>query len=239
MMLAPTHRPRHVALAALALAIVAATRTAAAQPTPSDLPAVPTRVAPGTPVTPGTAVTPGAPVTPGATPGTAVTPGMPPNYGPPSPSMWPTPSELPPGYAAPGYYQAPYPMQTVPLNDPYALPPLPARRRHDNGLFVGGVFMVSGGMALVLLGAYFVASAAERIDIYCDTPSFPCAHKTDGPRLTGGALLMTVGTLAGAAGIPMWFIGSQYELTPKGEKKATLVPEVRVGAGTGSLTFHF
>ena len=88
--------------------------------------------------------------------------------------MWPTPSELPPGYAAPAYYQAPYPgLQAVPLSDPYALPPLPARRRHDTGPFVGGVFMVSGGMGLALLGAYFVSSAAERIDIYCDTPIVP------------------------------------------------------------------
>jgi hypothetical protein len=127
----------------------------------------------------------------------------------------------------------------VPLSDPYALPPLPPRRRHDTGLFVGGVFMVSGGMALALLGAYFVSSAAERIDIYCDTPSFPCAHKTDAPRMTGGALLMTVGALASAGGIPMWFVGSRWEVVRKDEKKAALAPEVRVGAGTASLTLHF
>ncbi len=130
-------------------------------------------------------------------------------------------------------------MQAVPLSDPYALPPLPPRRRKDTGHFVGGVLLVSGGMGIVLAGAYLVASAAERIDIYCDTPSFPCAHKTDAPRMTGGALLMTAGTLAAAAGIPMWFIGSQYVLVPKDEKKAALVPEVRVGAGSASLTFHF
>ena len=51
---------------------------------------------------------------------------------------------------------------------------------------------------------------------------------------------MTAGVPAGAAGIPMWFIGSQYVMAvPKDEKKASFIPEVRVGAGNGSLTFRF
>jgi hypothetical protein len=94
-------------------------------------------------------------------------------------------------------------------------------------------------MATVLTGSYFVASAAGRIEIYCDTPSFPCAYKTDAQRLTGGAIMMTAGTLVAAAGIPMWFVGARY--VPDEKKPAQAAPpvDVRVGAGSASLSFRF
>jgi hypothetical protein len=247
MTLVPTHRPHHLALTALVLAVAASSRTAAADTPPTALPPLPGP--PGAGPQPGSApakAAPGAPVTPGKPVVPPTTPALPPGYGapgagvPPGPT-WTSPGELPPGYVAPGYYQAPqYPgMQPVPLSDPYALPPLPPRQRKDTGLFVGGVLMVSGGMALALVGSYFVSSAAEAIDIYCDMPSVPCAHKTDAARMTGGALMMTAGALAAVAGIPMWFIGSQYVVVPKDEKKAARQPEVRVGAGSASLSFRF
>ena len=113
------------------------------------------------------------------------------------------------------------------------------------GLFVGGVIAVTGGMSAVLLGSYFVASAAGRIDIYCDRPSIPCATKDDGPRMTGGAVVMAIGALAGAAGIPMWLIGSQYVTIPASEKTASekptasAVPEVHIGPLGASATLRF
>jgi hypothetical protein len=84
-------------------------------------------------------------------------------------------------------------------------------------LFVGGIVAVTGGMAAVLLGSYFVSSGVGRIEIYCDTPSVPCAYKNDAPRMTGGAVLMVAGALAGVAGIPMWLVGSEYVVIPKGD----------------------
>ena len=102
--------------------------------------------------------------------------------------------------------------------------------------------MVSGGMASPCSSApgLRLGLAAERIDIYCDTPSFPCAHSTDAPRMTKAAAADGLaGALAGIAGIPMWFIGSQYEAAPQDEKKVARIPEVRLGAGTASVTFRF
>ena len=217
--------PRRISLCAVACALAAVARTAAADPPPSDLPplARPTSAAP--PPAPGAPAPPGlAWLAPGAAPaGSAPAGSVPPGY-------------APPGYAPPGYYAGQYPMTP---QSSYVLPePLP-RRRRDGGLFVGGVVAVAGGMAAVLVGAYLVSSAAGAIDIYCDSPSFPCAHKTDAVRLTGGAIMMAGGTALGIAGIPMWLIGSQYVTLPTGEKKAALPPEVRVGAGSASVTFHF
>lgn len=232
MTLASLHR---ISLCALACAATALARTAAAEG-PSNLPPVP-----------GPAPKPPGP--PVIVPGSATPPGlawMAPSYTPPGPGSV-APSATPPGYGLP--YQLPgYPAPSYPASGyygsqyfqtSYVLPePLP-RRRRDTGLFVGGVIAVAGGMAAVLVGAYLVSSAAGAIDIYCDTPSFPCAHKTDAVRLTGGAILMAGGTALGIAGIPMWLVGSQYVTLPRGDKKAALRPDVRVGVGSASLTWRF
>jgi hypothetical protein len=103
------------------------------------------------------------------------------------------------------------------------------------------VVSVGAGLTFVLIGSYLVASAADRIPIYCDTPTTPCAFKDDGTRLVGGAIMMAGGTLLGIAGIPMWFVGSRYVTIPKGEqeKKAALVPELRLGPGSASVSFRF
>jgi hypothetical protein len=94
-------------------------------------------------------------------------------------------------------------------------------------------------MAVVLVGSYFVASAAGRIDIFCDQPSVPCAYKNDAARMTGGAIMMAAGALIGAAGVPMWVIGGQHIVIPKGSQPSSWVPEVRVGPLSGSVALHF
>ncbi len=222
----PHARSAYAAVAAAALALVAAPRTAAADPPPSDLPPVG-----GAPVaSPAPAPVPAPAPTPPTTP---VRPPIEPfapfaGVGAP-PGLMTTP----PGYAAP-YPWAP-PMVQAPAN--VALPPLPPRRYNSPSLFAGGVTAVVVGMSTVLVGSYFVASAPGRIEIYCDTPSFPCAYKTDAQRLTGGAIMMTAGTLIAVAGIPMWFIGARRVVD---EKKAAAQPvDVRVGAGTASLSVRF
>jgi hypothetical protein len=172
---------------------------------------------------------------PPATPGKPV---VPPNRPPPAGGYGYSGWDVPPGYGTGARYPypAPYQVVTPTLTDPYAVPPPLPRRRRDMGLFVGGVIAVSAGMGMALLGSYFVASAADRIEIYCDMPSTPCAHKTDAPRMTGGALLMAAGAALGAAGVPMWFVGSQYVVE---EKKAALRPEVRIGPGGAAVTLRF
>jgi hypothetical protein len=109
------------------------------------------------------------------------------------------------------------------------------------GLFVGGAMSVAIGMGTVLLGSYFVASAAGRIDVYCDMPSIPCAHKDDGTRMTVGGVMMGLGGLLGAAGVPMWLFGSQWVYVPKSEKRPARLelPELRVGPAGGSVSLQF
>ena len=72
-----------------------------------------------------------------------------------------------------------------PIVQSESLPAMPPRRYYNPSLFAGGVTAVTVGTATVLVGSYLVASAPGRIEIYCDTPSFPCAYKTDAQRLTG------------------------------------------------------
>jgi hypothetical protein len=240
---------RGLAGAALTFALAVAARMANADTPPPS----------AAPVFPGTLVTPsGAPVPapPSASP--PARPGLPPGYV--SPGDVPPGYVVPPGYGAPpGYGVSPYygaagpqgyyppPMAQAAARpapfDPYFLPPPPPRRHYDVKLFAGGVTAVVGGMATVLVGAYFVSSAANRIDIYCDTPSFPCAHLTDASLLTGGAVLMAFGALVGAAGIPMWIVGSQYVTVPKEETKAAREPELGLHlephAGSASVSIRF
>jgi hypothetical protein len=209
-------------------------------------PATPAPASPGSdPRTPGHVVppagppAPGTPATPGASPpyGYGYPPyGYPPyGYGYPPPGWTPSPGEIPPGYQA-GAVGSP---QLARREESYALPSLPPRRRYSTSLFAGGVVAVGVGMSLVLIGSYLVASAADRINIYCDTPSVPCAYKDDGPRLTAGALMMAGGALVGVAGIPMWLVGSRYVAIPDGEHKAARWPELRLGVGTAAVTYRF
>ena len=221
---ASARRGPRAGLAAVALAIAAGPRIAAADPPPSDLPPLY-----GTPLpSPAPAPVPASAPAPAlAPPGVPVTPPVLPGY-----------ARLPPGYA-PFAWSGP-PMRPIVQSE--TLPPLPPRRYYSPGLFAGGVVAVGVGMATVLLGSYFVASAPGRIEIYCDTPSFPCAYKTDAQRLTGGAIMMAAGTLVGVAGIPMWFIGARRVVVPDEKKAARAAPlpvDVRVGAGTASLRFRF
>ncbi len=261
--------PRRTALCAFTCALATLARVAAADPPlpPLPLPAVPppeaAKPAPlpaaaPAPKPPASAVTPprAAPAPPGLAwmaQGAPPTGSLPPGYAPPgyAPPGYATPGAVPPGYATPGYappgyappgdpasgyYPSPYAMAP---RSSYILPESLPRQRRDTGLFVGGVLAVAGGMAAALVGAYLVSSAAGAIDIYCDTPSFPCAHKTDAVRLTGGAIMMAGGAALGIAGIPMWLVGSQYVTVPRGEKKPAFLPEVRVGAGSASATLRF
>jgi|GEM_PF-1098737 len=99
--------------------------------------------------------------------------------------------------------------------------------------------MVGGGLVAVIAGAVLVSTSANRIDIYCDSPSFPCGHKDDAARKNVGAALMAIGGLAGAAGIPVWLVGAKLVPLPRAEKRPALVPELRVGAGVARVTVSF
>lgn len=232
-------RPRHAVFAAAAGLGIALLAPPAAADTPPDLPplAAPPGAAPGAATAPATGA-PGAPAAPRA-------PAPPFGYGAPPPGAqpappWMSPAEVPPGFPAqyPAYYPMPYPM-VAPRQDGSELPAPPPRRYRSTGMFVGGVLMVSGGLVAVIAGAALVSSSANRIDIYCDTPSFPCAHKDDAIRKNGGATLMALGGIVGALGIPVWIVGAKMVPVPREERRPAFVPELRVGAGSARLTVSF
>lgn len=223
--------PRRITAIVAALAAAIAAGDAAAQ-APPDLPPLqppapaPPSAQPASPAQP-------APMTPA------------PRMAPPG-FNWTSPSEIPPGFAMPpGYYPMPYYGRPTPRPDDYALPPPPPRRRYNTGMWVGGVIMVGAGIATAILGAGLVSSASDRVDIYCDSPSFPCAHKDDDGMKTLGAILMAGGAIMGAAGIPMWLVGSRFVPVTKGAPgdpapaRPALSPEVRIGPGVASFSLRF
>jgi hypothetical protein len=225
---------KRLLLLPLALALGALAGPAAAQ-APSDLPPLSSPPAP----VPSTA----PPATPGPPPGKPVrppsSPALPPGY------TYPYPYYPPPGYGGYSYppYATQYPRAEI---ESIELPPPPPRRRYSDGLFAGGVVAMVGGMTAVFIGAYLVSAGSDRIEIYCDTPpSIPCAHKDDPGFVGGGAVTMALGAALAAAGLPMWFVGSRWVPIPPGErdkdkeKKPALLPEVRMGAGSATLTLHF
>lgn len=225
----------------IAAALGASPAIAQAPPAPDLPPLSGPPVQPAQPAPPG----PPAPSAPSTTP-KPKQPG-PGHYAGATPPGWMSPQEMPPGfvpYPYPYYY---YPQQPLAARKDvdYRLPPPPPRRRNDVGMLAGGVVMVAAGLGAVIGGAVLVSTSVNRIDIYCDSPSFPCAHMDDNARKTGGALLMAGGALVGAAGIPLWIIGSKLvplvndRGQPGTQPKPALVPDIRVGAGTASVTIRF
>jgi hypothetical protein len=230
----------------IAAALVASPRFAAADP-PPDLPPLG-----GPPVGAPPAAQPAPPVAP-----PALSPPRPGPYGGyPAPGLvYPpgmSPGEIPPGMAVP--YPMPYYYPQPPQGprpSSYDLPEPPPRRRHDAGMFAGGVVLVGAGLVGVISGAVLVSSSANRIDIYCDSPSFPCAHMDDNARKTAGALVMAGGAIMGAVGIPLWLLGSRLVPLGKGPagapgqapapapQRPALQPELRVGAGAATVTLRF
>lgn len=150
-----------------------------------------------------------------------------------------SPNELPPGYLPPLGYYPQYPGQPT-GGDPFTLPPPIPRERYSTGMMVGGILMVVGGFAGTVAGGVLVSSAKERIDIYCDGP-FLCAHKDDDARKTAGGIIMAIGIVTGAAGIPLWIIGSkQIPIKKDAEKKqAALEPRLHVGPASAKLSVQF
>lgn len=223
-------------IGALVVASALASAPAAADP-PPDLPPLPGSITPSVPAAPAPA--------PAASPSPA--PGPYPYPGYPAYPTRPSSGELPPGYSVPYYYYSPYPMTmgqafTKPSIELAALPP---RKRHSPGMMAGGIVMVAAGVASVIGGAVLVTQSADRIAIYCDMPSFPCAYEDDMQRKTAGALLMAAGALVAAGGIPLWAIGAKMEVVPRPDDKGAapkagaLAPELRVGPGSASLVVRF
>jgi len=149
------------------------------------------------------------------------------------------------------YYYYQQPPQQGPRPDEYNLPPPPPRRYNSAGMVAGGVVILTKNITTIITNSILISTAANRIDIYCDSPSFPCAHTDDATRKSAGIVFMAGGALLAAAGVPLWLIGARQvplSAPPAGTPVApgapaqpphASLPEVRVGLGTASVTVHF
>jgi hypothetical protein len=105
-------------------------------------------------------------------------------------------------------------------------------------MYAGGVAMVVVGLSSVITGAALISTSTNRIDVYCDSPSFPCAHLDDTGRRNAGIAAMTLGAAMSAAGMSLWIVGSR--LVPIGPApKAPGAAEVRLGPARVALALRF
>lgn len=207
--------------ASIAVAALGLAAPAAADP-PPDLPPV---VAPPP-------SSPPPPAKPAAAP-----PALPvPTFAPQPYPTWTAPGPFPPGYPG-GYPGGAMPAYTSPYNPAeYAIPPPPPRRRYSPGMHASGVALVVVGLSSVITGAALISSATNRIDVYCDTPSFPCAHLDDTARRNGGIATMAVGAVMSAVGVPLWIVGSKLvPLAPQAAPAAA----IHFGPAQAKLTIRF
>jgi hypothetical protein len=210
---------RRLTSAAIAAAALLGAAPAAAQP-PPDLPPV----APPPATTTKPTATPPAPAPP---PAQAV-----PTFAPQYPT-WNAPGPFPPGY----YPNVP--TYASPYNPAeYAIPPPPPRQRYSAGMYAGGVAMVVVGLSSVVTGAALIATSTNRIDVYCDNPSFPCAHLDDTGRRNAGIAVMALGAAMSTAGMSLWIVGSK--LVPiTAPPKAVRAAEIKLGPANATLTLRF
>jgi hypothetical protein len=213
-------RARLVA-ASFAIAGLGAAAPAAADP-PPDLPPV---------LAPPPSAPPAKPVASQPAPPVQAVP----TFAPQPYPTWNAPGPFPPGYpgAAMPAYASPYnPAE-------YALPPPPPpRQRHNPAMYASGVALVVVGLSSVITGAALISTATNRIDVYCDTPSFPCAHLDDAPRRNGGIAVMAVGAAMAAVGMPLWIVGSKLVLI-RPAPRAAPAAELRFGPAQARLAVSF
>ena len=192
------------------------------------------------------ATPPAAPIAATALPPAALAPAAP---------AYPTSLSYGPGYPA-SYMMYPTPGMGAP--PPYWMPVAgPTERRSNAMRSTGMVLFAAGGLATVVGGVIFAAVAttgcvdqALPIEGGGPTPA-ASAHLTlrehvgsASQALNGcdtspmlGLGILTAGVLTGVAGIPLFVIGSKH--VPARTMTGKLTPELRVGAGNGTLRWTF
>lgn len=167
--------------------------------------------------------------------------GAPPGYGPPPVldpnATWggPGPGGLP-MYSPPGGGTS--------FDNPYFLVNPVPREPYNTKMMYAGIFGTVGGVSLLLIGSIVLASSRDRIDVYCDGPRL-CGHLDDLVMKNVGLVTMITGGLAGAAGVPLWILGSRKVVVRKKDEKgpaaprASAQPELRITGAGASLRWEF
>jgi hypothetical protein len=117
-----------------------------------------------------------------------------------------------------------------------------------------GITMTAAGAVAILSGLAALATANNRIDVYCDGGSICASRDDEGLQLAGGIIAIG-GVVVGAAGIPLWVIGGrrvplkpgeeQEQKSPapgadKAPRASSLPPAtLRLGLGSASINVAF
>lgn len=113
---------------------------------------------------------------------------------------------------------------------------------------IGVAMVVVGGIGF-LSSLAALATANNRIDVYCDG-GFKCASRDDTSLQIAGGVLMGVTGAVLIAGIPLWVIGGRKvplddapppppDTTPKYSRFQLSAPTLAVGPASASLSFAF
>jgi hypothetical protein len=103
-------------------------------------------------------------------------------------------------------------------------------KRRSSALIGWGTALVSLGITATIAGPALFAGSAPPLCFDCGV--LPMA---DAGGRAGGVALMVVGATFLAAGIPMIIVGAQN--VPDRDEESVLMPTVRVGAASVSLSF--
>ncbi len=156
----------------------------------------------------------------------------------------------PPGYGPYGPYYYPYPYYGAPYSTetPAPPPPPPPPTKRANPAMMGiGIAMTSLGIVGVLSGLASFATANNRIDIYCDG-GFQCGTRDDEDLQVAGGVLMIVGGVFVAGGIPLWVIGAKRVPLKDGENPEKKPSEpspppaqatLKIGPGSAGIQVSF
>ena len=148
-----------------------------------------------------------------------------------APAPQPYPGAYAP-YAAPTYgYAAPAWGSATPV----------ATERNSTGMMAGGITLVTVGSVGSIIGAALLAVGTSTQYDYppCAFDSIDCSptRVNNSGMVGGGATMVAISTAALVVGIPLLAVGVRK--VPARPDAASLVPEVRLGAATGTLRWWF
>lgn len=110
-----------------------------------------------------------------------------------------------------------------------------------------GIAMTSLGIVGVLSGLASFASANNRIDVYCDG-GIQCGSRDDENLQVAGGVLMIVGGVLSAAGIPLWVIGAKRvplkdnespDKKPSDQTPPPAQATLKIGPGSAGFQLQF
>jgi hypothetical protein len=149
----------------------------------------------------------------------------------------PAPTPPPAGYAPPPLVYAPYPAGFV-----FAQPPFTPMKRKSPARMGAGIALITIGATAVLAGTTLAIAGAPSSGYTVFSPCGdinPCQESPSAQPgvIAAGIVTLVLGSASIATGVPLLVSGMRK--VPDTADTARLVPEIGVGARSGSLTWRF